>query len=547
MFWRRKRSDISLYRKKYLLAGGRLFAFLKTVPSFSPKPLTEQFYIQARLRGFFEAIYKAKIPLIYVLISKPRQGGVEMAALIGSWEDFKDEAIAISRLEENLNVIKASFSVAIPSMELVRVEGSELAGLWDFASIKGERAEVRAMAAEASALFPHLEPDPAMGGIPARPRFYVPPPNSGRGLKVGRILVDGASRHDFRLDIHEVMSHVCIMGMTGAGKTNTTKVLIEGLALMGIPVLVLDIHNEYRDVMEKIGGTVVAPGKDEFVVNPVAPFDSRDVAEHVALVTDIFSDVYRFTYPQSFIFRSALMKLLSEDESVSGYPHTLSGLIEAIETHPVKSAYDNETKLALLRRLLPLVEGQAGRALNGKSTVSLEELLKIPVAVQLGHFKDFETRAIFSSILLKMIFDYKVSRGVKGVPHVTVIEEARHVVPPRRREEPPSIGEKMINELRKFGEGMIFIAQFPSQISHEIIKNSSVKIVHRVSWAEDVNLLSSTLNLNPEQQSYLSHLETGVAVIATSGLPGPVLVKVDKFERPLSKEVDEFREFGYER
>lgn len=547
MFWRKKKTGLVLYRKKYLIAGRKLFAFLKIVPSFSPKPLTEQFYIQTRLRGFFEAIFKSKIPLIYTLVSKPKNDGVEMVGLVGSWEDFKDEASSIAKLEENLNVIKASFSVAVPSTELVRLEGSELANLWDFTSIKGESAEVKVMAAEASALFPNLESDPTMGGIPARPRFYVPPPDSGKGLKIGKVLVDGVLRHDFRLDAHEVMSHVCIMGMTGAGKTNTTKIIIEGLALMGIPVLVLDVHNEYRDIMEKIGGTVVAPGKDEFVVNPIAPFNSKDVAEHVALVTDIFSDVYRFTYPQSFIFRSALMKLLSEDESVSGYPHTLGGLIEAIETHPVKSAYDNETKLALLRRLLPLVEGQAGRALNGKSTVSLEELLKIPVAVQLGHFKDFETRAIFSSILLKMIFDYRVAKGARGLPHVTVIEEARHVVPPRRREEPPSIGEKMINELRKFGEGMIFIAQFPSQISHEIIKNSSVKVVHRVSWAEDITLLSATLNLNREQQSYLSYLETGIAVVATSGLPGPVLVKVDKFERPLSKEVDEFWEFRYER
>lgn len=527
--FRRKKSEISLHHKKYLLVGERVFAFFKIIPSFSPKPLTEQFYMQSRLRGFFEVIYKSKIPVIYAFISKPKNDSVEVAGLLGSWEDFKDEA-AIAKLEENLNIIKASFSVAIPSTELVRLEGNELANVWDFALIKGKNFEAKAVAAEASMMFPNLESDPTMGGVPARPRFYVPPPDSGKGLKIGKILVDGVLRHEFRLDVHEVMSHVCIMGMTGAGKTNTTKVIIEGLASVGIPVLVLDVHNEYRDVMEKIGGTVVAPGKDEFVVNPIAPFDSRDIAEHVALVTDIFSDVYKFTYPQSFTFRSALMKLLSEDESVSGYPHTLSGLIEAIETHPVKSAYDNETKLALLRRLLPLVEGQAGRALNGKSTISLEELLRTSVAVQLGHFKDFETRSIFSSILLKMIFEYKLSKSTKGLPHVIVIEEARHIVPPRRREESPSIGEKMINELRKFEEGMIFIAQFPSQISYEIIKNSSIKVVHRISWAEDLTLLSATLNLSREQQSYLSHLETGVAVVSTPSLPSPVLVKVDKFE-----------------
>ena len=50
----------------------------------------------------------------------------------------------------------------------------------------------------------------------------------------------------------------------------------------------------------------------------------------------------------------------------------------------------------------------------------------------------------------------------------------------------------MISELRKFGEAMLFIAQFPSQVASEVMKNSGVRIIHRVAWAEDLRLIGAT-------------------------------------------------------
>mgnify|MGYP000418544246 CR=1 FL=1 len=535
----RKEGGIKVHKGKYLIVDGkRVFGFYKVIPSVhqGPGQVIEQFYAQARLRGFFEAIYKSKIPLVYLVLSKPRKEGMELVCAIGSWEEWNErrEGEVLSKLEENLNVIKASLSVALPNVDLVRVERGEIRNLWDFASLKGVEMDYRNGAYLHSSVLPSLDVGSIGIGQPARPKFYVPPPNEG-GIKLGKVLVDGVERHYLHIDPNNIVGHVCIMGMTGSGKTNTAKVIVKELVRLGIPVLVLDVHNEYDEVMREIGGNVVAPGKDEFVLNPIAPFRSRDISEHVALITDIFTDVYKFTFPQSFIFRSALMKLLSEEEVAGGYPHTLGGLVEVIETYPVKSAYDNETKLALLRRLLPLVEGQAGRALNGKSTFNIEELLRDNVAIQLGYFKDFETRSIFATMLLKMIFDYRTSFKNSKWIHVTVIEEARHIVPIRRLDEPARVGEKMVNELRKFGEGMIFIAQFPSQISHEVIKNSAIKIAHRISWSEDVKVLSGAMGLTSEQSAYLSHLQVGEAIVSSPELHAPVHVKIDLAERKLNE------------
>ena len=85
----------------------------------------------------------------------------------------------------------------------------------------------------------------------------------------------------------------------------------------------------------------------------------------------------------------------------------------------------------------------------------------------------------------------------------------------------------MISEMRKFGESMLFIAQFPSQVASEVVKNSGVRIIHRVAWAEDLRLVRDSLNLTPEQLAYISNLGVGEAVVSLTRLQKPILVQVE--------------------
>jgi len=85
----------------------------------------------------------------------------------------------------------------------------------------------------------------------------------------------------------------------------------------------------------------------------------------------------------------------------------------------------------------------------------------------------------------------------------------------------------MVSELRKFGEAMIFVAQFPTQVSSEVIKNSGVRIVHKVAWMEDLKLIGSSLNLTPDQQSYIADLTVGEAVVSLSRIQRPILIQIN--------------------
>ena len=357
------------------------------------------------------------------------------------------------------------------------------------------------------------------------PEFYVPNvAEAGTdGFLLGAVRSGGREFHDFRLQREDLKRHVSVLGMTGSGKSTTTASMVRQVAESGLPGLVLDWHNEYAKVVTGAGGKVVAPGRDDFAVNPLEAEPGSDPAEHIAMVCDIFSDIYHFTHPQAYMFRNALQKRLGE--TATDEVPTIGALVKTIEAYPLKSAYDQETKVALLRRLVPLTEGQPGKALGGSGPLRMQELLGTVVCVELGHLRDIQSRAVFSDVLLKMIYEEKVRRK-GGLDHLTVVEEARNIAPARRPEDPPTVGERMISELRKFGEGMMFVAQFPTHVAAEVIKNSGTKIVHRLDWPDDVELIGDSLGLTPKQREHLTRLGAGEAVVGVGRIPRPVLIQV---------------------
>ena len=134
-------------------------------------------------------------------------------------------------------------------------------------------------------------------------------------------------------------------------------------------------------------------------------------------------------------------------------------------------------------------------------------------------------------MLLKMIYEEKVKH--KGaLDHLTVVEEARNIAPARRPEDPPTVGERMVSELRKFGEAMLFVAQFPTHVASEIVKNSGTKIVHRLAWPDDVSLVGESLGLNDKQREHLTRLKAGEAVVGLGRIQKPILVQVRMDSQP---------------
>lgn len=379
-------------------------------------------------------------------------------------------------------------------------------------------------------------PTPTTANMVVEPYFNLPMPEEvhRNGPFLGWVNKQGRNLYEAYLSLDDLTTHIAIFGMTGSGKSTTASTIISRLIDLGVNVLVIDWHSEYRNMIIHRHGLVFTPGKDiaPLTVNPLDPSLSEDLSEHMSLVTDIFADVFSFTPPQSYMFREALRSAYSSFGYLCGTPTsppTIGDIIKEIEHAPIRSVYDNETKLALLRRLKPLTEGQAGKALNDQTTIPIESLLNNIVSVELGHFKEQEIRKIFTSIFLKLVYDYRTREKASRLQHVTIIEEARNIIPARRPEDPSSIGERMIAELRKFGEGLVIIAQFPTQISYEILKNAATRICHQIKTEDDRRILQGAMKLTDTQAGYLHYLETGEAIVNMPLIPHsfPIYVETE--------------------
>jgi len=278
---------------------------------------------QQRMKGLFDGLYRAEVPFLYVsmMVPSPNQDPekevFEFDLVVGTWVDAKGKETerAMQDLEQRASVLAATTSVALPSAQVRRLCRSELRDFVKslFLPTDPDLPQVGS-ASVVSTLESFDGRSPMTGTADHAPLFYISnAAESGKsGILIGKVKSSGGEFHDFYLQLDDLRRHIAILGMTGSGKSTTAATVVKQVAEMGLPALVLDWHNEYGSIISKVGGRVVSPGKDDFAINPIESSFSSDPIEHIAMVTDIFSDIYHFTHPQAYMFRNALQKKVAE-------------------------------------------------------------------------------------------------------------------------------------------------------------------------------------------------------------------------------------------
>ena len=96
-----------------------------------------------------------------------------------------------------------------------------------------------------------------------------------------------------------------------------------------------------------------------------------------------------------------------------------------------------------------------------------------------------------------------------GLRHVSVFEDAHRLL---RQPQGPGGGAAahavemfagLLAEIRAYGEGLIIAEQIPAKLVPDVIKNTAVKIVHRLPAADDRQVVGATMNLTEDQSAYL--------------------------------------------
>ncbi len=328
----------------------------------------------------------------------------------------------------------------------------------------------------------------------------------------------------YYIDIDDLKNHLSCIGATGMGKTTTISTILNQLP-REIPYIVLDYHNEYSNILKNVD-IVIKPGYTDIGINPLS--EDESIEDNASIITDIFTEVYSLTHPQQYLLKSTIEAVYTKYHLVGESKPNLKALVKMIEEYPIKSYSEHETKAALLRRLKPLTTGQPQKIFTGRE-IDIEEILNKNVVIELGHIYEVSVRKIFGYILLKRIFNIQREAGMKDLSHITVLEEARYLIPTRREYDPPTVAEKILDEIRKFGESIFIITQFPSQIAKAPLKNSSLLIIHRLTGYEDIMHIKNIVSLNEDQIEYMKQLNVGEALVKDSRNPLPFPVEIRRY------------------
>ena len=114
-----------------------------------------------------------------------------------------------------------------------------------------------------------------------------------------------------------------------------------------------------------------------------------------------------------------------------------------------------------------------------------------------------------------------------------MIEEAHRLL----RQPPPGTGNgpaahavemfaELLAEVRAYGEGLVIAEQIPAKLIPDVIKNTAVKIVHRLPAADDRDTVGATMNLTAAQSAYLVTLPPGEAAVHADGMDYPLLARM---------------------
>ncbi len=340
-----------------------------------------------------------------------------------------------------------------------------------------------------------------------RPDFDVTqePPAGREAITVGEIL--DASRWPagpLALSLDSLNRHVFVSGATGSGKSQTVRALLDAAAEAGIPWLVMEpTKAEYRLMAappsgpDKAGPVVIRPGESDAIaagLNPLVPAPGFPLQTHADLVKALFLASFGAEEPVTQLLGAALAKAYADagwdmalgetltEDATPRYPD-LADLQRAAEEIARGVGYRDVPRLSSLRL------GTAGRFLQGSHQLDFGRLLRANAVLELGDVGDDGDKAFVMGItLIRLAEHLRMAARAKpadaaapvrptGLRHLTVIEEARRLFGPGA---PAHVFAGLLAELRAYGEGLILVEQIPAHLAADVIKNTAVKITHRL-------------------------------------------------------------------
>lgn len=425
---------------------------------------------------------------------------------------------------------------------------------------------------------------PGISVIDSSPEFSLNQPEINteeKTIDFGKLLYGGTETEmSYRLPQDLLSKHTLLCGINGTGKTNTVQAILNSLS-GNIPFLIIEpAKSEYVDWAIEYNKShrdkpisIYIPGckvykdkktRESVDLKPLKlnPFEIvwLDKAQEPNVLTHI--DRLKSTFAAAFPMYD-ILPVLMEDLIYTIYqnkstdwlnkepiynqtlPPTLNSMSMAVDAVIGNRQYEERVernmKACLNTRIDSLKRGWKGEMLNTMRSTSWYELFEKPCVINLSYVGDDVDKSFFMALILQFLYEYctaKAELGLidfndNGCNHLTVIEEAHRVMMKCDNPELPQyksamMFSNMLSEIRAYGEGLFLVDQVPTRLIPDAIKNTNIKITHRLVAEDDCKAIGESMGISEEQRKIIPTLLVGQCVVSTSLSPDKHWVKVSK-------------------
>lgn len=240
---------------------------------------------------------------------------------------------------------------------------------------------------------------------------------------------------------------------------------------------------------------------------------------------------------------------------VAGMERTAQQIVEGRQ-------YDGDVtkniSAAIQTRVRSMLLGWKQRLFNVPRSTDLHTLFDDQnVVINLSHLTDDRDKAFVMSLLLIALWEYRESKynsdpeykrmAQEGsLMHLTLIEEAHRLMPndalngfeeQRAQGNTARMFSNMLSEIRAYGEGCVVVDQIPTRLIPDAIKNTNLKIIHRLTSMDDIKAVSAGMMLREDQQAVIGMLQPGEAVICSEFDDAAAWIKVNEQGTVLNESV----------
>ncbi len=290
-------------------------------------------------------------------------------------------------------------------------------------------------------------------------------------------------------------NNVNIFGVSGSGKSVTSKILAFRLFLRGTQVIIIDPEGEYVNLAKSLGGEVIQFSRDNGM-NPFSPAsDDKDtVLNHITMLKTFFKFFIRKERYDSVLLDKILVSLYE------CYPKNQPDFQKFLNMLKATPFYED---------LSVLLYGSLQGIFTSKRKLALQNDF---IVFDLRALSENEVKAPSMYLLTTLIWQIVNSSNERQ--RMLFIDEAHTLL---KDNEVASDFQKLVKQARKRNLGVVSITQDVEDFLHHergkaIINNSATKILLKQSFAA-IGLMDTIFPMTTEEKKNLGSLHKGEVVI----------------------------------